>query len=400
MNQISYRTLNDLFYQDDTFTNKRIFLRADLNVPLDRGKILDDYRLEKLRPTLDALLQRACTVTIATHLARPSGIDPALSTKHLIPWFIEHGYAITFADTLEQAYQYSQASKPMLVLLENVRFFAAEKSHDKTFASQLASLGDYYVCDAFASLHRDSTSLTDVAYLFKPEQRAIGFLIEKELAVCNQVLHTQQKPFVLLLGGGKVADKIPFIMAMLDHADTILLGPAIVFSFLHAQGKATGASLVDEDALKLCLTIMKRAREKKVNIIFPVDYMVSYGSFSGPCDAQPVAADALQKNMVGMSIGPGTVTIYTDYLQQAGTIVVNGLMGTVARPETITHVLELYRVIAQNNRAIKLIGGGDSVAAAHMSGHATTIGYLSTGGGALLAFLSGQKLPGLLPFVH
>lgn len=393
----TYRTLSDLIQKADFF-RKRIFLRADLNVPLDHGIVQDDYRLQALRPTLDLLLHHQSTVVIGTHIGRPDGADPDLSTKHLIAWFETHHYPIVYAGDFDKAYTLSMQQLPILILIENLRFFPEEKTHDAGFAQQLARLGDYYITDAFGAIHRSDTSITDVAYLFKPEQRAIGLLVERELCIFDQLLHTKKHPFILLLGGGKISDKIPFIMHMLDHVDTILLCPAIVCSFLYAQNINTGKSLVDTQAKHLCLEILKKAQEKNVQILFPTDYIVAQDSFAGPLEALPIPAHALQSNMVSIAIGPDTVDCYTKQLQDARTIVVNGLMGSVNRPETLASSFKLFDAIATNSTALRVIGGGDSVAAVHRCGLTPKIGHLSTGGGAMLALLSETSVPGLLPF--
>lgn len=396
-NPSDYRSLTALL-QTQSLVNKRVFLRADLNVPLANGAIESDYRLTALLPTLDLLIQAHATVIIATHIGRPKEHEETLSTRQLIPWFAQRGYTVTFAADPEHAYALSLASKPPIIMLENLRFFAGEKTQDPMFAQQLARCADYYVTDSFATLHRTDTSIAHLPYLFAPDHRCIGLLVMQELTHLY-ALAQHKRPRVLVLGGGKAADKIALLLPLLDTVDTILLCPALVFSFLYARGLPTGASLVDQQTASLCLTILEKARTKQVNVLFPADYYVAYDTFTATMKPEPVPADALQPRMVGITIGPDTTALYAAPLASAGTIIVNGLMGDINRPETLVSSFALFKIIAANTSALRIIGGGETRAAVEQIGLEGSVGYMSTGGGSMLALLGNQTLPGLQPFI-
>ncbi len=378
-------------------TNARILLRADLNVPLINGTIADDYRLRALVPTIQLIQQKGGTIILLTHLGRPKGSDPKLSTRILIPWFAAHGLTVTYAATPHDAAQILSAHKNSglptpILLLENLRFFSGEKARDPQFAQELAALGDYYVDDAFGSLHRTDTSITLVPALFSPEKRSIGLLVEKELITLDRLRTQAQKPFVAVIGGGKVADKLPLIKGLLSKIDTLLLCPAIVFTFMKAQGKEVGKSLIDPTELAACTDLMIQAREKNVAIGMPLDYQIVRDSMTGPLSYVDVAT--FPANGFGISIGPKTIAAYTAILMQAKTIFFNAAMGFARRQETLTGTEALLKALAQAP-GFSVIGGGDSVAIAKQLGLEQKIGYLSTGGGAMLAAISGNELPGL-----
>ncbi len=381
-------------------TNARVLLRADLNVPLSKGAIADDYRLRALVPTIQLIQQKGGTIILLTHLGRPKGADPKLSTRILIPWFAAHGITVTYAATPGDAAQIlhetslkNDSGLPApIILLENLRFFPGEKARDPHFAQTLAALGDYYVNDAFGTLHRTDTSITLVPALFAPEKRSIGLLVAKELAALERLRTQAQKPFIAIIGGGKVADKLPLIKGLLSKVDTILLCPAIVFTFLKAQGKEVGKSLIDQTQLAACIDIMAQAHEKKVTIDMPLDYQIAQDTITDPLSY--VDAENFPVNGIGISIGPKTIAAYTTVLVQAKTIFFNAAMGFAIRQETMAGTEALLKAIAQAT-GFSIVGGGDSVAMAEKLGLEQKIGYLSTGGGATLAAISGNELPGL-----
>jgi phosphoglycerate kinase len=375
--------------------NQRIFLRADLNVPLNNGIIVDDFRLEALRATIDLIHQKNGSIILATHIGRPKGVDDALSTRHLIPWFTKHGYAVQFEPDLQKAREASHNLKKTILLLENMRFFPGEKNHDAAFVNQLADCADYYVNDAFALLHRTDASITQLPDQFDSKHKAIGLLIEKELHMLNMLFTKPTTPFVLILGGGKVADKLPLLYALIDHIDTVLLGPAIVFTFLHAQNKPVGLSLVDESNYAACMQFLRDAAQKNITIKMPLDYQIAEKTFTGPLsytDAHNFPADS-----IGVSIGSRTAARWTSIIEHAGTIFYNGLMGDVKRPETLQGVKMIFEAM-KRSPGTSIIGGGDSVAAARYLQLDDAVDFLSTGGGATLAYLIGQNLPGLESF--
>lgn len=371
--------------------NQLVFLRADLNVPLYKSYIEGDYRLKALQPTLDLLLQKKAKVVLATHIGRPHGPEKHLSTRVLLNWFKEHGYSTTFTPTVEQAILEVQNLKPsQILLLENLRFYAQEQHPTEEFALQLKLLGNYYVNDAFGLLHRSDTSVTLLAQLYPKERKSIGLLVEKELKVLNYLKQKPKKPFLVILGGGKVKDKLPLLTSLLDQVNTVLLCPAIVFTFLKALGKPTGKSLVEDALIPQARAILDYANKKNVSLLFPVDYQVAHGSFTGPL----TYTTTLEQEMVGLAIGPQTQELYAQAIGNASTIFLNGTMGIMSRPETMQAQKALLQTIAQSP-AYSVIGGGESVAAVYQYGLESAINFCSSGGGSTLAYLSDQPLPGL-----
>lgn len=377
-------------------TNQRIFLRADLNVPLHNKKIISDHRLEVLLPTIDLIKQKGGTIVITTHLGRPQKYDSDLSTKLLVPWFEEKGYKIEFANTVEQAIEKSFNKTDHIVMLENLRFFSGEKQTDFSFASSLAQCGDYYVNDAFGALHRRDTSLLLVPELFPPEKRTIGLLVEQELIMLNKLLEKPPRPFTLIVGGNKIATKLPLLFSMLDKIDILLLCPAPIFTLLKVLGHPIGKSLVDNSELDACKQLLKKIKEKNVTLSLPVDYQIAQDLFDGPLSI--VSAEMFPENGVGIAIGPKTAQHYAEIILQSQTIFFNGLMGTITRKETLESVDVLFKAMAQSS-GLSIIAGGDSVAAAQLLSAGSSMSYLSAGGGSTLAYLSGQELPGLIPFL-
>lgn len=390
-----YQIKDFLTIKNCPLNNKKVFLRADLNVPLNNGTIVDDFRLQSIIPTLDYLLKKNCTIILATHIGRPKNNESTLSTKILIPWFEQRGYSIVYEPDLTKAQQHPTSST--IILLENLRFFAGEKDSDTTFAKQLAKCAEYYVNDAFAVSHRNDTSITLLPTLFPSNKRTIGLLIENELTHLNKLLINPKNPYTLVLGGGKVTDKLPIITAMLEKIDRLLLCPALVYSFLAAQHKPTGKSLVDTAALETIKKIVDKAEKNNVALYEPLDYQVALDTLDGPLcyvDAQKFPANA-----IGTSIGPKTVTAWSTILNTSETIFFNAGMGFADRPETWVDGKALLDVIAKTN-AYSVVGGGSSVALVRDASLQDSISFLSTGGGATLNYLAGKPLPGLQVLIN
>jgi len=376
--------------------DKRVFLRADLNVPFKNGLLLDDHRLEALLPTIDLIQQKGGKIILVTHRGRPKKREANLSTQLLVPWFEKRGYSVDFEPHLDSAYKKSFQHTDRILLLDNIRFFLEEKTNSTTFAQTLARLGDYYVNDAFGLLHRTDNSITYVPKLFSRLNRTIGLLVEQELNMLNKLLEKTQHPFVLIVGGGKIGDKLPMLENFVQKADTILLCPAIVFTFLKAQNKPVGKSLVDERHLSTSKKILKKAVTQGCTIIFPLDYQVALEQFDGPLSYTDSAAIA--HNAVGISIGPKTESIFAREIAQAKTIFFNGAIGDTGRKETLVGMKNILAAMAAS-KAFTVIGGGDSIAVARQFDLAQHMSYCSTGGGATLAYLSGRELPGLAAFI-
>lgn len=373
-------------------TQKRILLRADLNVPLKNGAILSDERLKALLPTLNLIHQKNGKIILLTHIDRPEKVDPSLSTKMLIPWLNQQGFSVTFEADLDKACEKSFHDPKTILLLENLRFYPGEKSCDPQFAKKLSRLGDIFVNDAFGMLARTDCSVIALPQLFAPNNRMFGLLIEKELTYAHRLLHNPERPYTLIIGGNKVADKIPLIERMLPHLDYLLLCPALVFTFLKAQNKPVGNSLVELSAVDLCKKIEEFAGTHKTRLVYPVDFLVSDGNLSGPYHVKKT--DALSPQDYGIAIGPETQTLFGTIIKQSKTCVYNGLMGDVSIPESLQAAQNIFESMAQSH-AYTIIAGGDSIAAAHLLGFNESMSYLSTGGGALVAYISGKPLPAL-----
>lgn len=372
-----------------------VFVRADLNVPLAHGTILNDRRLRGIQKTLDVLIEKQAVIILASHIGRPKGPDPELSTRILLPWFKQQGYSIHFCETIEQIREQREtAQNGTILLLENLRFFPGEKERDTAFIKDLRSISEWYVNDAFGTLHRNDASLAELAYTFPAKKRSIGCLIEKELLMLNEFLHKAKKPVCAILGGGKVADKLPLLNHLLEITDSILLCPALVFTFEVANNQKVGNSLVDCSVLQKAQAILKKAELMNVQIVFPKDYQIARGSLDGPLSV--VKADAFPEDGIGVSIGPETLALFNEYIQKSGSLFFNGMIGFSDRPETLDGVKQLLKDIAHSD-AISIVAGGDSISVADQL-KLKGITYYSTGGGATLTYLSGKKLPGLEPF--
>ena len=418
-NKCSYNTLTAT-----NCHNQRVLLRADLNVPISGKSIDDDFRLQELRPTLDLLVGQHATIVLITHLGRPhkDKNDSALSTTLITEWLQEQGYRAIFAPTSAAAHEQSKRHPNTIIVLENIRTFPGEMTHDLAFAKELSTLGDCYVNDAFGTLHRDDASISLTPLFFAPEKRFIGLLIARELHALAPLITAMQdhdsepldadnhensspknhlhgaqhrnasRPFVVVLGGGKVADKLPLIEKLLDKADTILLCPAIVSTFMKASGINIGKSLVDDSQLDHCKELMARAANTKTKLIFPTDLQVAAGSWNGPLTNKNIAQ--LTSNDVGVALGPISTALYAKEITQAGTIFFNAAMGFPQRPETLVAAKTLIEALGASS-AYGVIGGGHSVALANSCKRGAGIHHLSTGGGATLTYLSDIPLPGL-----
>lgn len=376
-------------------TNQPVFLRADLNVPLKDGIIMNDRRLRATQPTLDCLLKQNAIIILATHIGRPKGHEEALSTKHLMPWLAEHGYQVTFCPTVEEAKAAHKNAQPgSILLMENLRFFKEEQTQSIAFAQQLASLAHWYVDDAFGALHRHDTSIALLPEQFAPDKRTFGFLVEQELNILHSFLSQPAHPVSIILGGNKVETKVPLLKNTLAMADHILLCPAIVFTFLKALGKPIGTSLVDDHVVETARAIIDQAPKQNCTIHFPVDYQVAEETINGPLSI--ISADQFPENAVGISIGPKTQKLFAQIIRASQTSFFNGAIGFTDRPATLQGMESIFGAMADSH-GVSLVTGGDSLAALDelaMGG----ITYTITGGGAALAYLGGEKLPGLEPF--
>jgi len=384
---------------------KRVFVRVDLNVPLKNGQILSDYRLKAIIQTIDFILKNNGKVILATHLGRPNGfVDKNLSTALLVPWFENRGYQIDFAPDIMKAYEHSKKDFNKILLLENLRFLPEEQDTSKqeaqVLAKNLAQLADIYINDAFAVMHRNDTSITLVPKYFESSQRGIGFLVAQELETLEHLKSTPTQPFILVIGGSKLHDKIGMLENFLQAPEenrikTIIIGGLLAQAFLRAQGHTMGITPIDDATLQKAHKILKLAQEAQVQISLPTDF---YLELTHNYKSRPLTINQIPPNGTIIDIGPTSVQNFSQMLAQAQTIFANGTMGVYENPAYADGTKKILQAIA-SSPAFSVIGGGDINAAAEMFGITHDIDFCSTGGGATLAYLGAKNpdvaLPGL-----
>ncbi|MGI6206018.1 MAG: phosphoglycerate kinase [Anaerovoracaceae bacterium] len=384
--------------RDVDVENKRVFLRCDFNVPLDdNGEITDDRRIRAALPTIKYLMEHNARTIVASHLGRPKGVaDMKYSLAPVANRLSELlGTEVIFVSEPEvvgpAVRDAAEALEPgSVMLIENVRFRPEETKNDPKFSAELASLAEIFVNDAFGTAHRAHCSTAGVAD-FLPA--VSGFLLEKEIKFFGGLLENPAKPFTAVLGGSKVADKIPLIENLLDKVDTILIGGGMAYTFLKAQGYEIGTSLLDENSIKLSLDLLKKAEENGVKMLLPVDTICAK-EFKNDSPSVCVDVDSMPADMMGLDIGPKTQELYRNVIMSSATVVWNGPAGVFEMDNFASGT----RAIAQamnDTKAVTVIGGGDSAAAVRKFGLEDGISHISTGGGASLEFLEGKKLPGV-----
>jgi phosphoglycerate kinase len=381
------KTLRDLEVQ-----GKRVLVRVDFNVPMQDGQITDDRRIRESLPTILYLLERGAKVILMSHLGRPKGKpDPQYSLRPVAERLSELlGRPVRFLEDCvgEAVEQAVQAMAPgEVVLLENLRFHPEEEANDDGFARALARLGDLYVNDAFGSAHRAHASTEGIAHYLPA---VAGFLMEKELRYLGSVLTQPERPFVAILGGAKVHDKIGVIQNLLPKVDRLPIGGGMAFTFLKAQGHEIGRSLLDSDSLEFARQVLQEAGQK---IVLPVDVVVA-PSPEAEMQAQVVPVDQIPPDQMGLDIGPQTVARFREIVRLARTIVWNGPLGLFERAAFAAGTRGVLQAVAESG-ATSILGGGDTAAAAEQLGFADRITHISTGGGAALEFLEGRTLPGV-----
>ena len=386
------RIVNDL-----DVSGRRVFVRVDFNVPIKNGVISDDTRIQASLPTIRLLLEKGATVILASHLGRPKGKpNPEYSLRPIADRLSELlGRPVQFAEDCvgERARAaVDDTGTGGVVLLENLRFHAEEEKNDAGFARELASLADVYVNDAFGSAHRAHASTEGIVHHVK--ESAAGLLMGKEVEYLGRVLEAPDRPFVAVLGGAKVSDKLEVIENLIPRLDALLIGGAMAYTFLKARGVAVGKSLVETELLDTARDVERRAQERGLRLELPVDHVVAPKLEAGaPAETLDVGDEAIGERM-GLDIGPRTVDTYRAVLADAKTVIWNGPMGVFEIDAFARGTIEVARAVASVD-GTTVIGGGDSIAAVAKAGVTDRITHISTGGGASLEFLGGRTLPGV-----
>jgi len=394
---MSFPTLKDLDAK-----GLRVFLRADLNVPLKDGAITDPTRIRETLPTLKHLLDQGASVVLASHLGRPKGegFEAAYSLAPVAAWLKEQGFDVRLApDVVGEAVEAeARALKPgQVLLLENLRFDKGETKNKAEFAAALAKLADAYVNDAFGSAHRAHASVSGMVADFPKDRIAAGFLMEKELAALGRILHNPEKPLIAVMGGAKVSDKIELIHHFIAKADAILIGGAMSYTLLKAEGIPIGKSLCEDDKVEMAKGLIQEAKAKGTRLLLPLDHLVA-DRMAEDADCDLTNDADIPDDRMGLDIGPETVAAYVQEIRAAKTILWNGPMGVFELEPFASGTLTIAEELADaaDGGAFVLVGGGDSVAAAAKAGVIARMSHVSTGGGASLEFLSGLELPGVV----
>lgn len=388
--------MNKMTVDDLEVSGKRVFVRADFNVPMDSDqRITDDRRISAAIPTIQRLLDKGARVVLASHLGRPKG--KRVATMSLRPVAERLSELLKTKVTMlndcvgpEVEAAVAAMAQRDVVLLENLRFYAEEEANDPEFAKKLASLADVYVNDAFGTAHRAHASTEGIArYL----PAAAGYLVQKEIEIMGKALSNPERPFLAILGGAKVSTKIDVITNLLDKVDTLIIGGGMTYTFFKARGYEVGNSLLESDKLETAREIERLAEEKGVRLLLPVDNVIA-DDFSATANTRVVSAGSIPDGWEGLDIGPKTIELFVGEVKKAGTVIWNGPVGAFEMEPFATGTRAIAEALAQSD-AVTIVGGGDSAAAVEQMGVAGKMTHVSTGGGAALEFLEGRTLPGI-----
>lgn len=391
-------------FSDYNFSGKKVLLRVDFNVPLDKQTlaITDDTRMTAALPTIKKILADGGSAIIMSHLGRPKGgPEDKYSLKHIVSHLsvLLDEKDIQFAEDCigESAVEYAaDLGSGDVLLLENLRFYKEEEAGDAAFAEKLSKLGDVYVNDAFGTAHRAHASTAIIANYFDKDHKMFGLLMNSEVASAEKVMHQSEKPFVAIIGGAKVSDKILIIENLLERATDIIIGGGMAYTFMKAAGGHIGNSLCEDDRLEMVNGLLKKAEEKGVCIHLPSDSVIA-DKFAADANDSTAPSNAIPDGWMGLDVGPMAIEQFSNVIKQSKTILWNGPMGVfeMAKFQKGTKAIATAVAEATANGAFSLVGGGDSVAAVNQFGYTDKVSYISTGGGALLEYFEGKVLPGI-----